>query len=153
MDMEELRRQHADVMAIAAQLGAAVADDRTPQSVGALRWRLARRLLAHLAIEDDHLYPAMLQLDDASARATAKRFQTELGALSAAFTHYMAAWTDLQIAEEWPRFCAETRIILAALAKRVAQENTKLYPLAPPGWGAHARLLAPRAIGDRAAAF
>lgn len=144
MDMEELRRQHADVMAIAAQLAAAVADETTPQSVGALRWRLARRLLAHLAIEDDHFYPAMLSHHDPAARATANRFQSEMGTLSAAFTTYMAAWTDLQIAEQWPRFCKDTLRILDALAKRVEQENTRLYPLAPPGWGAGASLMASR---------
>lgn len=144
MDMEELRRQHADVMAIAAELASAVADATRPKSVGALRWRLARRLLAHLAIEDDHFYPAMLSHRDAAARVTASRFQSEMGTLSAAFTQYMAEWTDLQIAEQWPRFCKETRAILTALARRVEQEEGHLYPLAPPNWGAHASLLAPR---------
>lgn len=142
--MQELRRQHADIMAIAAELASAVADEACPKSVGALRWRLARRLLAHLAIEDDHFYPAMLSHRDVAARVTASRFQSEMGTLSAAFTQYMAEWTDLQIAEHWPRFCTETRAILAALSKRVEQENGRLYPLATPGWRAHAAVVAPR---------
>ncbi|RVT43087.1 hemerythrin domain-containing protein [Sphingobium algorifonticola] len=144
MDIDELRRQHADVIAIAEQLAEAVADDTQPRSVSALRWRLARLLLAHLAIEDDHFYPAMLARGNAAARATASRFQSEMGTLSAAFTRYMAAWTDPEIAAQWPRFCVETRAILAALGRRVEQENVLLYPLAPPDWHRRSRVLPSR---------
>lgn len=148
MNIAELRAQHDSIMAVADELRAAVGDISAPKPVSAIRWRLARLLLAHLAIEDGHFYPAMLGHSDQAAQEKARRFQKEMGKLSSAFSQYMAAWTDVQIAKDWPKFCMTTRDILAALERRVAQENAQLYPLAPAGW--HASPAAPptqRAVG------
>lgn len=134
MNIAELRDQHDSIMAVANELRIAVGDVSTPKPVSAIRWRLARLLLAHLAIEDGHFYPSMLCHSDRAAQEKADRFQKEMGKLSSAFSQYMAAWTDVQIGKNWPKFCTTTQDILAALERRVAQENAQLYPLAPPGW-------------------
>ena len=59
MDMMALRGQHEQISLTARQLAQATSDTATPQSVAALRWSLARQLIAHLALEDRILYPAM----------------------------------------------------------------------------------------------
>lgn len=130
MDIDELRRQHEAIIAVARKLATAVEDDTVPQPVAALRWKLARMLIAHLAVEDGYFYPAMLNSADQATRNTAARFQSETGALAAKFTQYMSTWTETQIAGQWPLFCKETRAILKALEKRVVQENEQRYPLA-----------------------
>lgn len=130
MDMVALRAQHEQISLTARQLAQATSNSSIPQSVAALRWSLARQLIAHLALEDRILYPAMQQSQDLTARKTAAQLQSETGALADRFTRYMADWSDDRIAREWPAFCAETRLILAALAERVDRENRTLYPLA-----------------------
>lgn len=134
MNIVELREQHDSIMAVADELRTAIGNTSSPKPVSAIRWRLARLLLAHLAVEDGHFYPAMLGHSDIAAQETAQRFQNEMGKLSSAFSQYMATWTDVQIAADWPKFCQVTGDILAALERRVAQENAQLYPLAPAGW-------------------
>lgn len=129
MNVGELRAQHERIMRLAAELRRAVDRSEERQPVAALRWGLARELIAHLAVEDRLLYPAILKSSDAAAVSLAARFKSELGGLSDAFTAYMTQWTDSRIAREWEDFCHETRTILDLLARRVARETESLYPL------------------------
>ena len=130
MDTGELRQQHAEIGTIAAQLRQAIADPGRPQSVSALRWQLARKLMAHLALEDRILYPAMQRSTDETIRTTAARIQSEIGTLADRFTRYMADWSDERIALQWRAFCLETGQILDALARRIDREDNLLYPIA-----------------------
>lgn len=129
MNVGELRAQHERIMRLAAELRRAVDRGGERQPVAALRWGLARELIAHLAIEDRLLYPNLLRSSDPAAASLAARFKSELGGLGEAFTAYMTQWTDSRIAREWEIFCGETRAILDALAERVARETESLYPL------------------------
>ena len=130
MDVQELRKQHQGLGVTLLQLSQAVADDRTVQSVGTLRWQLARQLMAHLALEDRIFYPAMKRMADEEIRTAASRLQAEVGMLSGDFSAYMGRWSDDRVAREWPDFCAETRQIIAAITTRVHREEQLLYPLA-----------------------
>lgn len=130
MDMAELRRQHDEISHTAHRLAQATADRANPRSVGAIRWQLARQLMAHLALEDRILYPAMQRAADERTRTTAATLQTETGALAESFSRYMTAWSDDRVAREWTDFCVETQAIIRALSERVDRENRTLYPLA-----------------------
>ncbi len=130
MDVSELKHQHDAIARVAAKLEQAVSAESLPQAVGALRWQLARLLMAHLALEDRILYPAMQRATDPETRATVARFSTEMGGLADSFPAYMRDWSDDRIASQWQDFCSATRSILAALRARVEQENSVLYPLA-----------------------
>lgn len=129
MDIGELRRQHQELGEIATQLSRAVANNAVPQSVGALRWQLARLLMGHLALEDRIFYPAVQRMADEHVRATAQRLQTEIAPLAGAFSAYMADWNEDRIHREWAGFCAETRDILDSLGSRIDKEERILYPL------------------------
>lgn len=128
--MVALRQQHESIGTIAGKLGQATSDNRKPQAVAALRWQLARELMAHLALEDRILYPALQRTADANVRTTAARIQAEIGALAESFARYMSAWSDDKISREWPAFCADTAQILRALSDRINREDDILYPLA-----------------------
>lgn len=130
MDMTELRRQHDEISQTAHRLALATADRVNPRSVGTIRWQLARQLMAHLALEDRILYPALQRADDSRTRTTAAALQTETGALAESFSRYMTAWSDDRVAREWADFCVETNAIIRALSERVDRENRSLYPLA-----------------------
>ncbi|WP_232313794.1 MULTISPECIES: hemerythrin domain-containing protein [unclassified Sphingobium] len=130
MNLHELRRQHEEISLSARQLAQAITDDRQPQGVARLRWQLARQLIAHLALEDRILYPALQRAADPLTRERATLLQKETGALADRFSVYMAAWSDDRISSQWSDFCAETRLILTALSDRIDRENRALYPLA-----------------------
>lgn len=131
--MSELRRQHEEIGLTANLLARAISDDRQPQGVARLRWQLARQLMAHLALEDRILYPALMRSVDTVARERTATLMKETGALADRFAVYMASWSDDLIAGQWSDFCAETRLILNALNERIERENRLLYPLADTG--------------------
>jgi iron-sulfur cluster repair protein YtfE (RIC family) len=130
MNIEELRGQHGQIMQLAAELHRAVDQGDGVRPVAALRWRLARELIAHLAMEDRLLYPSMIRSRDAKVAGTATHLKAEMGGLASEFTAYMAAWSDLRVAREWEAFRSETRVVLDRLADRIRREDETLYPLA-----------------------
>lgn len=130
MDIAALREQHDDIGLIVAQLRRAIADPDQPQAVSAARWQLARKVMAHLALEDGILYPALQRVPDERVRTNAARLQIEIGTLAESFARYMSSWSDERITREWPIFRAETKQVLDALSHRIDRENSLLYPLA-----------------------
>lgn len=131
MDVELLRGQHVEIERLAKELLSRVSHD-TRRPIAQLRWQLARTLMAHLAIEDKFLYPAIISGGDPAAR-TAQRFQAEMGGLAGDFSRYMSAWSDDEVRADWPAFSRETKDLLAALMARVTRENEELYVLIEPG--------------------
>jgi hypothetical protein len=129
MDAEAIRIQHDSIAEHAAALAAAISQP-TYTPVATIRWKLARELIGHLAVEDRLLYPALIGSVDQRTSTVARRFKEEMGGLSSTFTSYMREWTDQRITAEWSAFCSETRALLAALSNRIARENNELYPLA-----------------------
>lgn len=129
MDIAELRRQHDELELLAGQLLEKVRE-KTPQRVATIRWRLARVLIAHLSVEDRHLYPAMIA-SGGRAQQVATAFKDEMGGLAQEFSAYMGRWTDQDIRQNWSRFADDTEALLGALAQRIARENKQLYPLLP----------------------
>ncbi|MDQ4419677.1 hemerythrin domain-containing protein [Sphingobium sp. DEHP117] len=134
MQIDELARQHRDLGNIAAELLHAVSAPE-PRPVAAVRWRLARALLAHLALEDSYLYPALIGSNKSSVSGLAASYRREMGDLAPMFRNYLAEWTELRIAKEWSLFAEETRQILAALSQRIVREDQKLYPAARAALG------------------
>lgn len=130
MDIGELRGQHERIMRLAAELHQAVDQGDGVRPVAALRWRLARELIAHLAMEDRLLYPSMIRSRDAKIAGTATHLKAEMGSFANEFTVYMAAWSDLRVAREWEAFRSETKAVLDRLADRIRREDETLYPLA-----------------------
>lgn len=130
MNIDELRGQHERIMRLAADLHRAVAQSDEIRPVAALRWQLARELIAHLALEDRLLYPSMIRSADAEVAKAAATLKAEMGSFAQEFTAYMARWNDLRVVREWAAFQTETRAILDTLAKRIQREDQALYPLA-----------------------
>jgi len=132
MDVELLWGQHIEIERLANELLSMVSHD-TRQPIAQLRWQLARTLMAHLAIEDKFLYPAIIGGGDPAAARTAQRFQAEMGGLAGKFSRYMSAWSDDEVRADWPAFCRETADLLAELMSRVTRENEELYALIGDG--------------------
>lgn len=130
IDRAVLSEEHDRLDAIAIELLALVdrADGPTP-ALSALRWRLSRTLLMHLAKEDKHLYPMLEGFADPRVAETARRFSREMGGLATAYGDYVQRWTAGAVAADWPAFANETRKLLGALRHRILREERDLYPL------------------------
>ena len=131
---EQLRHQHAGIMdvilAITDQLNEATILDRIPDILGQMI-DLSGRLKAHLAVEDQMLYPMMIAADHPLASDRAAEYQEEMGGLAANFENYMSKWRSFTAIEADPSgFVTETRELFEALSERIDRENNRLYPLA-----------------------
>ncbi|MDQ2104334.1 hemerythrin domain-containing protein [Azospirillum isscasi] len=82
----------------------------------------------HLSLEDSALYPRLLAHPTPALRATAARFQAEMGNLRARFDRYRAQWPGpLAVSKDPDAFVRETREVVAALKQRIAREDLELY--------------------------
>ena len=130
LNRDILTREHDEIDALAVHLLAQVARlDAPADDIAAARWKLTRLLLAHLAKEDRLLYPAMKKDADRKLAGMATRFADEMGGLAADYSGYVSQWNIDAMCRDWKAFQAETRRVLTALRRRIARENSELYPL------------------------
>jgi hypothetical protein len=127
--IEELCAEHRALEAQAAQLLSIVsASVPDAAAVAAMRWRMAQALLDHCSREDWLIYDRLLFSGDAAATKIAWLYRQEHGLLGPSFANYVAGWPVGRITQEWERFRAETRILMADLAERIEREEEVLYP-------------------------
>jgi hemerythrin-like domain-containing protein len=128
-----LRQQHAELKDGVRKLEALLSPDRLTREAAAAREALGKisgLLKVHLAVEDTALYPRLRAHGDAKVRQAAERFASEMGGLKEAFTKYVATWPSAEAVEKNAAgFVRDTRAVFDALAKRVAREESELYPL------------------------
>ncbi len=96
-------------------------------AVAVMRWQMAETLRDHCEREGRLIYDRLLSSGDAVATRLAWSYREAHGMLAPAFANYIAAWPVGRISREWERFGAETRILLADLAERIAQEEQVLF--------------------------
>jgi len=129
MDISILKAEHAALAELRQQLIDLV-NSETPAGaeISAVRWRMSRLLLAHLAKEDAHLYPPLKADSNKSASALASFYQREMGDLGSRWQGFIMDWTSRRIAADWLGFRAAALPILEALASRIQCEERDLYP-------------------------
>lgn len=130
---DNFRRQHDDLLSLANQIVAELEPARLAHSaekVHGLLLQLAGKIGVHLAMEDQSLYPRLLESDDPELRALAQRFVDEMGGIAATFEDYVKAWGQSSIEGDPQSFARQSQAVFDALADRIARENEQLYPLA-----------------------
>jgi hypothetical protein len=129
---DSYRKQHAELVDIVrsieplldpAKLAGAAAEARNLIS------KLLGKLSIHLAMEDQSLYPRLVQHADKSVRETAKRFATEMGGVKPSVEAFGSRWTEAELRANPTAFCDEATKLFVVLADRIKRENTQLYPL------------------------
>ena len=131
VSISELREEHRAIGEQAeAMLRIVAAPVADAAAVARLRWKLAQALLDHTAHEEAPVYDHILAFGDAAAAAAARRCRGEYGTLGAAFARYIADWPVDRINRHWDEFRADTEVMMAAIAIRIAVEDDELYPLA-----------------------
>ena len=132
-DINNLLRQHNDILNLANKISSYTTDRQIADhafDISMLLGQLAGKLKIHMTTEDKFLYPSLLGHGNPKVQAVSKRFLTEMGGLAATFENYKATYFNAkQIAANPATFITESRVIMDALAKRIAKENSELYPL------------------------
>ena len=127
---DKFRTQHNEILQIAKEMTAELKGEADPAILRKLLSNLAGKLNFHLAMEDQALYPRLMDRKDSDTRQLAKKFMDEMGGLGKVFTTYNDKWQVSAIRKDPAGFLSETQTVFAALTKRIARENTELYPLA-----------------------
>lgn len=127
---DKFRLQHEEILRAATEITDGLKAKADPGQLRKQLSSLAGKVNFHLAMEDQALYPRLMETGDAAVRARANKFKDEMGGLGAVFTEYNARWQLSAIKADLEGFTTETRRIFGALAKRIERENADLYPLA-----------------------
>ena len=105
-----------------------------PREAAEVRRLLAQfsgKLRIHAAMENEALYPRLLDDPDEEVRAVARRLLAEVGGLYEEFDGYTERWaTAAQIAERPREFVNDTMKVMQRLGARMTREGAELYPLA-----------------------
>jgi len=133
LGIQALRADHRVIVRLVAGVRGCAAGLKTRGDgleLVALLGRLDRRLIDHLAAEDEGLYPALAQSDDPALRRAAEEAIRDLGGLKEAWRAYLARW-DLEAMLAAPEvFRATTAALMSAIVFRIELEEATLYPLA-----------------------
>jgi len=129
--LQQLRKEHAELVAITRRLSAVVAREVPPPSTElyVLRRELSSALIRHLKAEDWLLYPGLLVSPNQLVARTALSFSKEMGRLARDYTEYAERWGSYAIESDWEGYRTETAAILEALTNRIKREDRELYPL------------------------
>lgn len=129
-----LRAQHDAVEVMIDQIFADIDHYRSDKDAFPLTLKLARLagiLRTHFALEDEILYPSMIESDHREAAVTARVFRTEHGNLASQFERFIDRWSkSAAIAASLRQFEFEAGMLFATLRDRIDRENRELYPLA-----------------------
>lgn len=131
--IKNFQEQHTKVLQIVGEISSLLKGGQVARDAQQLRQllsKLAGVINIHLAMEDKSLYPALLTHQNAVVRSTAKKFMDEMGSIRQAFESYMRKWpASTSIQNNPTEFARETANLFNALSKRIARENSELYPL------------------------
>lgn len=124
IDVQTCRDHHVVLRYLADEVGK---EDRAANIVPLLR-RLRTVLLAHLKLEDDWLYPRLLQSSNGIVRGKADRYRREMGGIRAQFEELWNAWKgEGAIAADFAGWQSEWRSVHQAIEARIRTEDDDLY--------------------------
>ncbi len=134
IDTEVYRTQHDSLLKITGDISEFLDVSILTQDarkVHSLLNKLAGKLNVHLAMEDNSLYPKLLEHPQENVRSVSLYYMQEMGNLANSFKSYMSVWGMSQdILDEPAEFIRQTDQMISTLKSRIERENTELYPLA-----------------------
>lgn len=130
---ENFRRQHQDLLELAAEIGARLTPSRVAAEAGEVRRLFAQfagKLNVHARMENEALYPRLRQHPEQAIRVTADALYDEVGKIYDSFGNFLQAWPSSASIEQSPNeFVREAFRVFRILGKRMAREEVELYPL------------------------
>jgi len=133
MNIDKFKHDHVTILGNVNDLRrlvqAGVADNG--DAIARMIVSMSSTIKLHLASEDRVLYPSLIASSSSVAAQAAKKFQTEMGAIAAAYAEFSRKWNlASKVVASPDEFRQEAGAIFKALHERIQSENTALYPLA-----------------------
>jgi iron-sulfur cluster repair protein YtfE (RIC family) len=126
------RSQHEDLLAVVNELSGLLGS-KTGENAGEIRHQLstfAGKVKVHLSMEDQYLYPKLVQSQDVKIRELATGYAQEMGGIRDTLLGYLGRWTTAARIQADPAgFTSETQQLFQVLGQRIQRENNQLYPL------------------------
>lgn len=131
IETTSLRSEHSQIQKHANLLSRAVMRPLPPDRLDLERIRrdFTMGVARHLNHEDAHVYPQLLESEDAAIRAIACRLIAESGLLTTKFDAFCRRWGSAAIVADWSGFRYASSELLALIERRMATEEYELYPL------------------------
>ncbi|MGZ3454966.1 MAG: protein kinase domain-containing protein [Polyangiales bacterium] len=131
---DNFRRQHEELANLGAEIFGMIGDvDGVAKNAANVRRSVARfagKLKMHAAMENEALYPRLLQHRDPAVRAKAKALFDEVEQIYATFGAFAAKWPTIDaIVADPAAYAKDTRRALKTLWVRMMRENDELYPM------------------------
>ena len=131
--VKSFRHQHSEIVSLVNELSLQLSATNLKHKAKEVRSLLSKfsgKLSVHLSMEDQNLYPFLMNHPDIRIRNLAHRFTEEMGGILSSFSQYKTHWpTHMEIADRPEEFVKETRELFAVLSERIDRENNELYPL------------------------
>ena len=131
---DRFRRQHDELVTFILEIEQALGARDFLTRVREVRRMMARlkgKLTVHSTMENDALYPRLLDHADPQVRVRSQRLFDELGTIYQAFAEHHAKWSSVEAMEAEPSaYVRSTQEIFTMLKIRMDRENSELYPLA-----------------------
>lgn len=131
MDIQSLRAQHRVIIVLASNLGGVAGDLKTRDDAHDARTLILEidgLLKTHLGVEDDQMYPMLMDAPCAETRRLGATAFGDMGGIAGLWNAYRDRWSAEAMLSDVRRFREATRGVLQALSVRIQQENDTLYP-------------------------
>jgi serine/threonine protein kinase len=132
---DNFRRQHEELARLGGELlqRFAAPPDETAKNASELRRMMARfagKLSVHASMENEALYPRLLEHRDVAVRSKAKELFDEVKNIYSAFGSFTKRWpTTASIEADPATYAKDSKKVLKTLWMRMVRENDELYPL------------------------
>lgn len=133
MNIEKFKADHLSILGGVAELRRLVQAGlvNNAAAIASMIVSMSSTIKLHLASEDRVLYPAFKCSSNSAVIQAAEKFQTEMGAIAAAYGDFSRKWNvGSKIAAEPEEFRKTADQIFKALYERIQREDRELYPLA-----------------------
>lgn len=129
---DTFRKHHEDILSVAGEIGALLTEDKVvaeSKTISRLLAKFAGKLKGHLVMEDQVLYPKLLDHADPHINNMASRFMKEMGGIAETVEQYCTHWgASDSIAADPKNFIVQTNRLFGALQRRIDSEDNILYP-------------------------
>jgi hemerythrin-like domain-containing protein len=125
-----MRKQHQQILLSCKQIEtllAPVLPLETASNIAQLLAGLSGLIKVHLAMEDNVMYPALVNHADQMVANLAGQYKDEMGSLAATYLSYAAKWNAQSIASDPTSFSAASSVVFSALRERIDREDNELY--------------------------
>jgi hypothetical protein len=130
---DRFRRQHDELLQLSLEIDAALQAPAFPGNARNVRRMMARlkgKLVVHSSMENEALYPRLLQHPEPAVRQLAQNLFEEFGGIYDTLLEHHTRWSSVERIQADPNaYVTQTREIFAKLKMRMDRENSELYPL------------------------